>query len=389
MSISRKFGFSARSSSLLAALCPLALLGLAYGCASAGDADPMPSFGDNRGPSGPAVNGAAGNGSATPTATNNSTPSNSNNTTNSNVQTGSSNNNDGQVSTNLPQTNGAAGNNAGTSNNSGTQGSAGTQGSGGTSGTNTQGSAGTNGMMAGNAGSAAMPPPTGAAGTSGTTTPPPPATPDIPCPAGAIFCSGFEGTTFPAGTANIIGGSQFADAFKLDTTQVHSGKQSFFLPLTSQAFSYRVMAIPVTAQQFWARMFVRFDTLFGDNGHDGLFAISTGDLTVDNNNETRIEFAEQEGSIVFNRSTDVVTFPSVRPQTLPPNTWHCLEARFDGDKGDLEVFANGQPVISSLGNATFRLSVKTFRIGTLQFHEPRTVWFDDVIISADRVGCTN
>lgn len=387
MSISRKSGFSSHSPSVLGALGPLALLALAYGCASAGDADPMPTFGDGKTTTGPASNGAAG-ASATSTPVGN-TSSNANNTTNSNVQTGSSSNNDGQVPTNLPQTNGAAGSNGGTNNNSGnTQGSAGTQGSGGTTG-NTQGSGGTSGMMTGTAGSATMPmgaAGTGAAGTSGTT-PPPPATPDIPCPAGAIFCSGFEGTTFPAGTMNIIGGSQFADAFKLDTTQVHSGKQSFFLPLTSQAFSYRVMAIPVTAQQFWARMFVRFDTLFGDNGHDALFAISTGDLTVDNNNETRIEFAEQEGSIVFNRSTDVVTFPSARPQTLPANTWHCLEARFDGDKGDLEVFANGQPVISSLGNSTFRLSVKTFRIGTLQFHEPRNVWFDDVIIDSDRVGC--
>jgi hypothetical protein len=219
---------------------------------------------------------------------------------------------------------------------------------------------------------------------------PPPVTPpviDTDCPDTAFFCSGFEQETFPAGTVNIIGGSQFPDAFRLDRTQVNSGQQAFLLPLTNQAFSYRVMAIPVPVQAFWARIFVRTDTLFGDVDHDGLFAISSGDQTVDNNNETRIEFAEQEGTIVLNRSTDRITFPAVRPTTLSANTWHCVEARFDGGAGDVEVFANGQAIISALGDAQFQFMVRTFRIGTLQFHAPRNVWFDDVVLDTQRIGC--
>lgn len=223
-------------------------------------------------------------------------------------------------------------------------------------------------------------------------TPPPvtaPATPviDTDCPDGAFFCSGFEQTTFPVGTVNIIGGAQFADAFKLDGTQFNSGRQSLFLPLTNQAFSYRVMAIPVPVQAFWARIFVRFDTLFGDVDHDGLFAISSGDQSVDNNNETRIEFAEQEGTIVLNRSTDRITFPISRPAMLAANTWHCVETRFDGGAGDVEVFANGRAIISQLGDSQFQFAVRTFRIGTLQFHAPRNVWFDDVVLDTERVGC--
>lgn len=223
------------------------------------------------------------------------------------------------------------------------------------------------------------------------TTPPvtTPVTPviDTECPDGAFFCSGFEQTTFPAGTVNIIGGSQFADAFLLDGTQVNSGSQALFLPLTTQSFSYRVMAIPVPVQAFWARMFIRFDTVFGDSGHDALFAVSDSDQTVDNNNETRIEFAEQEGTIVLNRSTDRITFPISRPATLTANTWHCVEARFDGRAGDVEIFADGQAIISALGNAQFQFNFQTFRIGTLQFHDPRNVWFDDVVLDTERVGC--
>jgi hypothetical protein len=147
------------------------------------------------------------------------------------------------------------------------------------------------------------------------------------------------------------------------------------------------MAIDVPVQAFWARMFVRFDTVFGDVDHDALFAISSGDQTVDNNNETRVEFAEQEGTIVLNRSTDRITFPIARPATLAADAWHCVEARFDGVAGDVEVFADGQPIVSELGSAEFQFQVRTFRIGTLQFHAPRNVWFDDVVLDTERVGC--
>jgi hypothetical protein len=250
---------------------------------------------------------------------------------------------------------------------------------------NVSAAGGAPGSATGNAGSPPVPP--SAAGGAPPVTPVTPAAPDIPCPAGAFFCSGFEGADFPAGTRNIIGGSTFADAFALDTAEVHSGQQSFFLPKTSQAFSYRVMAIPVPVQAFYARIFVRFDSLFGDVDHDGLFAISSGDLQVDNNNETRIEFAEQEGTIVLNRSTDVIGFPLVRPTTLPPNVWHCIETRFDGAAGDIEVSANGQSIIREVGLDKYRFTVQTFRIGTLQFHAPRAVWFDDVVLSPNPIGC--
>jgi hypothetical protein len=245
----------------------------------------------------------------------------------------------------------------------------------------------------GSGGSTGEPPVTPPQGEEQPPVTPPPVVPlptpviDTDCPDGAFFCSGFEQATFPAGTVNIIGGSQFADAFRLDRTQFNSGQQAFFLPLTSQAFSYRVMAIPVPVQAFWARIFVRTDTLFGDVDHDGIFAISSGDQTVDNNNETRIEFAEQEGTIVLNRSTDRITFPTVRPKMLAANTWHCVETRFDGAAGDVEVFADGQAIISALGDPQFQFVVRTFRIGTLQFHAPRNVWFDDVVLDTQRIGC--
>jgi hypothetical protein len=218
---------------------------------------------------------------------------------------------------------------------------------------------------------------------------PPPAAagPDIACPADAFFCSGFE-SGFPAGTANIVGGGQVPDAFALDTSQSNSGAQALLLPpQPNSRFIYRVLAVPVPTQQFWARMFIRTDVAFGSsNSHESLFAPSTGDLTQDNNNEgTRIELSEQFGYMLLNVS-DTTPEPAVRRQ-LAANEWHCVEARYDGDAGEVEIFANGEQFINDSA-ALFQRDFQTFRLGYMQFNGTvRSVWYDDVILSPNRVGC--
>jgi hypothetical protein len=72
---------------------------------------------------------------------------------------------------------------------------------------------------------------------------------------------------------------------------------------------------------------------------------------------------------------------------MSENVFHCVEARMDGDAGDFEVFVDGTQIINATGKDNFKFKYKTFRIGNLTFHEPRNVWFDDVILSTQRVGC--
>ena len=381
---------------------------LALAACSAGDeADGMPSYGNvpafgnngngaqnNNTTQNPAANGSTNNGSTQSPAASNGSNNNGSNNTGSQSTPPAQQNNGSQPSGN--QTGSAQEGNPNTapiSNGNNNNGSA-NNGSAGSSGNNTGNTAGSSGAMApgagGNTGNPMPPVDNGnqnpPPANNGNQNPPSPTAPDITCPSGAFFCSGFE-NGFPAGTTNITGGGQVANGFQLDTTQKHSGAQSFLVPLVNQGFSYRVMGIPVTNQAFWARMFIQTDTLFGDQGHDALFAISNSDVSVDNNNETRIEFAEQEGTICLNRSTDVITFPITRPTTMTANVFHCVEARFDGNAGDFEVFVDGTQIISALGKADFKFQYKTLRIGNMTFHEPRNVWFDDVILSTQRVGC--
>jgi hypothetical protein len=207
--------------------------------------------------------------------------------------------------------------------------------------------------------------------------------PDIACPTGATFCSGFEGQAFPSGAQFHAVGPSTPDASKFDTTQFFKGKQSLALPMGSQGFYYRALAVPIPGQNFWVRLYVRVSTVFGDNGHDSLFGASTGAVNADLNNETLVEFSEQFDKVLLNTKDQL--FQPTNSNKLSANTWHCIEAHYDGGSGDVQIFADGKEVIRATGYA--KQTFQTFRLGLMQYHEPRAVWFDDVVVAPMRVNC--
>jgi hypothetical protein len=218
---------------------------------------------------------------------------------------------------------------------------------------------------------------------------PPPATPpviDTECPANAFFCSGFEGAGFPAGTNNVVGGAPIPNAFVLDDTEANSGQQSLLItPI--EGFAYRVMAIPAPGQQFWVRLFVQVDVEFGRANHAGIFGASDSGLQQDHNGEVLIELSEQFGYMLTNIDDDTSLRPAVEMR-LAANQWHCMEARYDGDAGQIEIFVEGQRIINET-RANARMTFRTFRIGNMQYTSTggRSVWYDDVVLAPERVGC--
>ena len=215
-----------------------------------------------------------------------------------------------------------------------------------------------------------------------------PAGPDIPCPADAFFCSGFEGADLPGGTNFVIGGdSSFANQFAIDSSQAHSGQQSFAIPGPSPGFSYRALAVPAARQEYWARLFVQVSSEFGDDNHDSLFGASNANLTSDHNNETLIELSEQFGYVLLNTDDCALACNTPSPQLkLSANTWHCLEAHYDANTGHVEVFLEGDRFIDAT-QAQHQLTLQTFRLGYMRFNTERSVWYDDVVLAASRVGC--
>jgi hypothetical protein len=371
-------------------------LAVLLGACSSGDADPAPSFSGGQAPPGSGGSGSANAPSTSPGSTSNN--STNTNTPSTSQQTASNVNNSESLPTNLPQTNGSAGSGSGSNNNSNNNTNSGTQGSGGAGGagnnTASGGSAGSASTM-GTAGNGTMPPPTGNAGTSGNgsagaggnTQPPPDTTPDIACPTGATFCSGFEGTTLPSTS---IFQSNPVTQFAFDTTVKHSGSQSLKITSAKSGFNIQEVVVPIPGNAFWARLFIQTSTDFGDNDHDSLFVGSTASTSQDNNAESGPEFSEQGNQILINADDKLYAmggpgFPQGKGPQLTANTWHCIEAHYDGGSGDVEYFSDGTQLINAAG--FLKTTYQTFRFGYIEFNTPRTIWFDDVVVAPDRVGC--
>jgi hypothetical protein len=300
-----------------------------------------------------------------------------------------------------PSTNGSAGSgNTGTANN----GSANTGGTGGAGMVGAAGSAnvGAAGSAMGNAGAGTAPlNPPQQGGEPPVTTPPvttPPVTtptePDTTCPAGAIFCSGFEGAGLPAGTTfepDYLRGNALGTEVTLDTTIFHSGRQALKMPVGQNY--YRMLAVSLPSNSFWVRLYTRSNVGHGapNSTHASLFMASTLEPGA-YNGDAAVEIAEQFGQVLLNVKDSLFgtsgTNPNGMPGTrLPDNTWTCMEAEFDGASGDVHVFVEGDEIIDASGWQP-PTDFKTFRFGYLRFDSPaRDVWMDDVVVAPSRVGC--
>jgi hypothetical protein len=280
-----------------------------------------------------------------------------------------------------PSTGGAAGlgnsgaNNAGSSgaNTGGRSGASSTGGVAGSASGGTTAGGASGGVNAGGASGAGA----GSGGASGGSAP------DIPCPAGATFCSGFEGTALPAGVKFHAVGPTEPNPYSFDASQAKTGRQSLAIPIHSGGFYYRALAVPVPGQNFWVRLYLRVSREFGDEGHDSLFGASTGNLDADVNGEALVEFSEQFNEVLLN--TDDQLFNPEGASKLTADKWHCIEAHYDGASGNVQIFADGDEVIHATGYA--KQTFQTFRLGYMQYHDTRAVWYDDVVVAPSRVSC--
>jgi hypothetical protein len=254
------------------------------------------------------------------------------------------------------------------------------------------GAGGATSMPSGDPDPAAMPP-----ADTPTTTPPvtPPATaPDTTCPAGAIFCSGFEGAGLPAGTRfepDYLAAGALGGQIALDTTVFRSGRQSLHMPVGNNYYRMLSVAVP---SSFWVRLYTRSNVGFGAQGstHATLFMGSIVPPGGDYNADRAVEIAEQFGQVLLNVKDSLFgtagTNPNGSPGTrLPDNAWTCMEAEFDGPSGDVQVFVDGDLIIDAAGWQP-PIAFQSFRFGYLRFDSPaRDVWMDDVVVASSRIGC--
>jgi hypothetical protein len=252
-------------------------------------------------------------------------------------------------------------------------------GNGGTSGGGMSGGGGTgNGGDAGAGGSA------GSSGSGGGTTGP------GPCPADAIFCTGFEEAGLPLETTYqpAYKAADWANHMAIQSSVVNSGAQALEVKNTGEYWSMLTVALPTPT--FWVRLYLRSSEDWGQDGHNSFFMAMTGDGA--ENGGDNMEVSEQFCQPVLNLHDSIATsvggtqLCGTGTGPLAKETWRCVEAFFDGAAGTYQVFADNQPVIDKTG--WNQLAFATFSFGYVNFHGPqRAMWYDDIAVAPSRIGC--
>ena len=116
----------------------------------------------------------------------------------------------------------------------------------------------------------------------------------------------------------------------------------------------------------------------------------------------------QNKVLMWNRESDDATLPSMSPvgtsKSVVPATsrWLCVELEVDGAAGTIHTWVDGAPVEGLVedGTATpdvdapwlsksgWRPALSDFRLGWESYGgQTSTLWFDDVALGAQRIGC--
>jgi len=240
---------------------------------------------------------------------------------------------------------------------------------------------------------------------------------------GMPLCDGFETDTV-GGAPNAAlwsivtgcGGNDPMSTVMVDNTQAHTGENSVKVvggTNTCGPMFYNSSVIGSLGSSVYGRFFVRFSVPL-PMAHSGFMALGFqpdgGETT--NYNFDNIEMTTQYGVFVWNYMDK--TLPDMAPgASAPANTWMCFEFHTTGS-GDLDTWlsedggAQGDPVPSMTfdpdastvqngvndswaSSASIRPSPFKFTnisFGWVTFGGgPATVWFDDIALSSQRIGC--
>jgi hypothetical protein len=219
----------------------------------------------------------------------------------------------------------------------------------------------------------------------------------VPCPVDATFCADFETNALPAGAVYNRNGApaEFTTDFVIDNVTFRRGSGALRVKTTTEEASsaYKMLAVPTPGAVFWARVYLRANAELGQgtvsNSEHNRFLMASD--SADPNSSVALEVAEDCG-IALN-SHDTVYRPEGQgtcdmPYRLPPDTWYCLEASFNGDTGDTQVYIDGTLIIDAVAWPSGTGAFTHLKFGVDHLHPiERQVWYDDVAVGPTRPGC--
>ena len=208
---------------------------------------------------------------------------------------------------------------------------------------------------------------------------------------------------------------------KIDTTRVHSAPNALKVSSTSSGsfiMNPKGMALPTSNNKFYARVWINFEQ--ATSMISGHAAYLVGAVAQDNSGtELRLGMSspgsadmmdlnlqnpsDGGGGEVTRFSNGFTTggnpgdFPG-KGFTFDANKWYCLEALFDGGGSEFRVWVDAAEIMEMhvhdfSANSTARTmwgpSFNYIKIGGQNFSGTiGQVWYDDVFIGTEQVGCT-
>lgn len=210
----------------------------------------------------------------------------------------------------------------------------------------------------------------------------------------------------------------------VDDSQAHSGKHSVKVvggpAYCDHAFIVNTSAFPAVGNDVYARFFVRFG---GASSATAPNAFAIGQMA----HETFMRMADGAASgqhlrlggwneiLAWNRESDGVTLPTdvatgspnVQMESVVPtsNAWTCVELHLNESAGTIDTWVDGNEVkdltLAAAGDGGGQSMQSTqkwqpwtpkftdFELGWESYDsETATLWFDDVIIDKQRIGCS-
>jgi hypothetical protein len=193
----------------------------------------------------------------------------------------------------------------------------------------------------------------------------------------------------------------------MDSTQAHGGMRSVRVN-GGGGFCNHVFVRPKVSpwsasQPVYARFFVRFDKALTQS-HVTFLALR------DESEMKDLRMGGQSEILMWNRESDDATLPELSPTGIAasakpePGTWLCVEflVEVDAQSAKLETWLNGEPVQGLVvqgeptpdvdaqwqRKADWRPALGDIRFGWESYgSDENTLWFDDVVLGASRVGC--
>jgi hypothetical protein len=237
----------------------------------------------------------------------------------------------------------------------------------------------------------------------------PPAGP-LPC-AALPLCDGFESVAAGAAPDPALWSIAQPDCsgsgtLAVDDSQAHSGKHSMKVNggggYCDHIFIANASVIGGLGPQIYTRLFVRFGAPLGA-GHVTFLAMKdSADMGGD------VRMGGQDMVLMYNRESDDATLPVLSPtgtgESVAPaaDVWTCIESHFDEAAGTIDTWVDGNEVAGLVENGTptpdvstqwlsdagWKPSLADFRIGWESYSgQTMTLWFDDVALAAQRIGC--